>query len=206
MGTGLRVGVFGGTFDPPHLGHLCIAQEVAEAAELDRILWIPARRPPHKLDQAITPGPIRAEMVAAAIRGNPAFELSEVELNRTGVSYTVDTLRHLKEEHPDWELFLLLGADQVAELGAWHQPDEIGRMATVLAFGRDGRSDGSPGGPAPVRFVPTTRMDISASLIRRRMAERKSIRYMVPEAVLSIIEREQLYRSSGQPPGPAGPQ
>lgn len=206
MGTGLRVGVFGGTFDPPHLGHLSVAQEVAEAADLDRVLWIPAARPPHKLDRSITDAGIRAEMVAAAIRGNPRFALSRVELEREGISYTVDTLGHLAEQHPEWDLFLLMGADQVAQLSEWRRPEEIGKRANVLAFGRAGGDAGFPDAPVPVRFVPTTRLDISASLVRRRIADRQSIRYMVPDSVLSIIEREQLYRSGGDAPGPTGPQ
>jgi nicotinate-nucleotide adenylyltransferase len=99
-----------------------------------------------------------------------------------------------------------MGADQVAELSSWRRPEEIGRLATVLAFGRAGGDADAPEAPVPVRFVPTTRLDISASLVRRRIAHRQSIRYMVPEAVLSIIEREQLYRSGGDGPGPTGPQ
>ena len=197
MADGLRVGVFGGTFDPPHLGHLVTAQDVAEAADLDRVLWVPANRPPHKQEEPLTSGLIRGEMVRAAIRGDPVFRFSDVELDRSGVSYTVDTLRWFKREHPDWSLSLLVGADQVADLHGWREPDEIGRLAEIMAVSRDGKTPVDLDVPEGVRVrgVPTTRVDISASEIRRRIARRQSIRYMVPDAVIAIIEREQLYRS-----------
>lgn len=174
-----------------------MAQEVAEGAGLDRVLWVPAGIPPHKQADAITPGVIRGEMVRAALEGNPRFEFSDAELGRSGLSYTVDTLRLLNESRPNDTLALIVGADQLAGFHRWRQPEAIRGFAELLAVSRDGdlplAVEGFP--ELRVRAVQVTRIDISASLIRHRIAHGKSVRYMVPSAVSSIIEREQLYRS-----------
>ena len=197
MGDGIRIGVFGGTFDPPHIGHQQVAQEVAEGAELDRVVWVPAGIPPHKQADAITSGVIRGEMVRAALEGNPRFEFSDSELSRSGLSYTVDTLRLLKEGDPNCSLALIVGADQLADFHRWRHPETIASLAELLTVSRDGDLPLTVEGFPELRFrpVPVTRIDISASLIRHRIAQGKSVRYMVPDAVSSIIEREQLYRS-----------
>lgn len=197
MAGRLRVGVFGGTFDPPHLGHSIVAAEVMEALELDRLLWVPAAVPPHKQGRPITPAVLRRRMVAAAIADHPGFELCDLELERDGVSYTVDTLRQLRSAHPTWSLFLILGADLLAGFASWKDPGAIRRMAQLVAFAR-GIPAGPPGSDVPdgVRFVPVTPVDLSSSEIRRRIAGRKAVSTMVATHVLSIIESERLYRSS----------
>ena len=196
MTRGLRIGVFGGTFDPPHVGHVMVARQVADHVGLDRVLWVPARVSPHKLDAVHTPGPVRLEMVRTVASLDPRFAISTIELDRPGPSYTVDTLRALKEENPEWVLFLILGADQVAVLDTWKEPEAIVRMAELLVVEREGKGPGPDAtwGGSALRHVPVARIDISASGIRRRVAEDQSIRHMVPDAVRAIIEREQLYR------------
>ncbi len=197
MTRGLRVGVFGGTFDPPHVGHVVVARQVADHARLDRVVWVPARISPHKLDSAPSPGTLRREMVEAVAGLDPRFAVSTIELDREGSSYTVDTLAALKAEHPDWALFLILGADQIAVFDTWKDPKEIGRMATLLVVERDGEMPGLPPGVEGMALerIPVTRVDISASGLRRRIADNRSIRHMVPDAIRAIIEREQLYRA-----------
>lgn len=189
----MRIGLFGGTFDPPHLGHLVLASEVCDALALDRVLWVPSAEHPFKRGQVRTPAATRLAMVRAAIQGDPRFEASDIELRREGVSYTVDTLRQLKGLHPDAELFLLAGADVVREMPAWREPHEVARLARVVAITRSG--DGLPEGlPLPATPVSVTRLDVSATEIRRRVAAGETIRYLVPDPVRALIEDGGLYR------------
>ncbi len=194
----MRLGVFGGTFDPPHLGHLVVAQDACTALALDGVLFVLAASPPHKQGRAHTPAPIRLEMLQAATRGDPRFQACDIELRRRGPSYTVDTLRELAAEDPARELFLLIGADQARDFAAWRAPDEIVRLATVVALSREGE-EMPPGTPVQaLRWLPVTRLDISATDIRRRVSVGEPIRYLVPDAVEAIIRREGLYgRGSG---------
>jgi nicotinate-nucleotide adenylyltransferase len=196
------LGLFGGTFDPPHVGHLAVAQDAVEGLSLDRLLFLVAGLPPHKVGEVSSPGPIRVEMVRAAIAGNPRFEVSEVELGREGPSYTVDTLRRFRASFPDAELFFLLGADQLAEFHEWQDPEGIAQLATLVAVGRGGMD---PDRMAPVELdsgeglnflsLPVTRVDVSSSEIRARVHSGRSIQYLVPEDVRGIIEKHRLYRS-----------
>jgi nicotinate-nucleotide adenylyltransferase len=186
----MRIGIFGGTFDPPHLGHLAVAQEVHHRLALDTVLWIPAALPPHKQTRQLTPGPVRLAMVRAAIAGDPRFSASDLELTRDGPSFTVHTLRQLSALHPGARLFLVLGADQAAELHTWLEPDEIRRLATLVAFARDGEEPPSLDGGTVVR-VP--RLDISSTEIRRRVAASEPIRYLVPAGVEAVLGVEGLY-------------
>jgi nicotinate-nucleotide adenylyltransferase len=185
------LGLFGGTFDPPHLGHLIVAQDVVEALGLDRLLFVPAGLPPHKTDRKISPAPLRLEMVRAIIAGNEAFGVSEVELGRSGPSYTVDTLGHYRDLHPDAEMFFVLGADQAAAFDTWQEPDRVASLATLVVMARAG-TDAPAGGFAS---VPVTRVDISATEIRRRVRENRPIRYLVSESVRKIIDSHRLYRT-----------
>jgi len=187
----VRLGVFGGTFDPPHIGHLIVAQDAWSALGLDQVLFIPAAEPPHKLDRTITPAPLRLAMLRAAIGTDERFAISDLELRRGGPSYTVDTLRELGSLHRDAELFLLIGADQLREFESWREPEEIRKLATVVGFARGG-DDLDAGGAA--RSIQVTRVDVSATEIRRRVADGEPIRYLVPSGVEEIIRREQLYR------------
>lgn len=188
----MRSGLFGGTFDPPHIGHLIAAQDAIDALKLDRVLFMPARVPPHKQQLHVTDAAIRVRMLAAAIAADHRYEMSDVELNRTGPSYTVDTLRALHAERADDEWFLLLGVDQVRELSTWHEPAEVLRLARLVMLTRGGIEE-QPAGDIVHDTVAVTRVDVSSTLIRARVAAGRSIRYLVPEGVEEIIGTEGLY-------------
>lgn len=207
----LRLGLFGGTFDPPHLGHLVVAQDVVEALELDRLLFVVAAIPPHKPAVRLSPAPLRLAMVRAAVAGHPALGVSEVELQREGISYTVDTLRHYRAAHPEADLFFLMGADQAAEFGEWKDPGAVAHLARLVVMARQGvdpvrltpvvvpSRESFPGQPGPgvrVEFlrVPVTRVDVSSSGIRERVQAGRSVRYLVARGVEEIIEHHGLYR------------
>ncbi|HEX2187687.1 MAG TPA: nicotinate-nucleotide adenylyltransferase [Longimicrobiaceae bacterium] len=189
----MRIGVFGGTFDPPHHGHLVVAADVHAALELDRVVLVPSAAPPHKLDTVQAPAETRLEMVRAAVRGDDRFEVDDLELRRPGPSYTVDTLRALRDRCPGAELFFVVGADNVPELGSWREPEEVVRLARIVAVAR-GCENIDADAPFPLLSVPVTRVEISATDVRRRVAEGRSIRYLVPDAVCAIVAREGLYR------------
>jgi nicotinate-nucleotide adenylyltransferase len=186
----MKLGLFGGTFDPPHSGHLIVAQDAWAGLGLDRVVFIPAGIPPHKRRQSITPAGIRLEMLRVAVAGDPRFGVDDLELLREGPSYTVDTLRTFRARQPEAHLHLLMGADQYADFDTWYQPAEIRRLARIVVMARAGETaDGR------AIQVPVTRIDVSGSEIRRRVAAGRPVRYLVPDAVLAIIERENLYRS-----------
>ncbi len=186
-----RLGLFGGTFDPPHIGHLLVAQDVVEHLALDRLLFIPAGFPPHKTGKVISPAPLRVEMVQALTSGSEVFRVSEVELSRVGPSYSVDTLRYFKDLHPDADIFFILGADQAAAFDTWQSPDEVASLATLVVMAREGLE--VPQGTFTA--VPVTRVDISATDIRDRIRDGRTIQYLVPDSVRQIIEKHRLYRA-----------
>lgn len=190
-----RIGVFGGTFDPIHVGHLVAAQDAHRALELDRILFIPAAEPPHKKAGPVSDARLREEMVRAAVGDDTRFEVSDVEIRRGGASYTVDTLRTLLEFHARAQLYLIIGADQLAELDTWKEPRELARLAKLAVMSRKGEDPEAVRAPLDVEFerMSVTRVDISSTLIRTRVAAGEPVRYLVPEAVRRIIEREGLY-------------
>lgn len=192
----MKIGILGGTFNPPHMGHLIAAESVCEQLQLDRMLFIPAANPPHKISEGILEPHHRLLMLEHAIRGNPRFEASDVELRRGGVSYTVDTLQTLAETLPDAQLYLLVGTDMLTEFPAWRSSDEILLRAEIVALCR-------PGFPLPslpphirkrVIEARIPEVGISSSEIRRRVREGKSIRYLVPAEVQSYIAQHRLYR------------
>ncbi len=191
-----RLGVFGGTFDPPHIGHLAVARQLVETDDLDEIVWMPVRIPPHKTHRRIAPAGLRLEMVRAATGGVEGQVVSDLELGREGPSYTVDTLRALRSEYPDVDPVLILGADQFAEFSTWREPEEVARLARLWVLAREGDdpSDIDPG--VNVEWTPAhvSRVDVSSSEIRRRIREGESFRHLVPEGVAEVIEREGLYR------------
>jgi nicotinate-nucleotide adenylyltransferase len=190
----VNIGIFGGTFDPPHTGHLIAAQDACEALSLQRFIFVPAADPPHKRRSVVTPAALRLEMLRAAVGGNPAFEVSTIELERAGLSYTVDTLRKLAEEFPGATLYLLIGVDQVREFSTWHQWEEVLKLAQVVMLTRVGIAEAGQQAPFVRQVVNVTRIDVSSTLIRARVAAGLSIRYLVPDAVEEIIAREGLYR------------
>lgn len=191
-----RVGVFGGTFDPPHLGHATAAGEVADALALDLVLWVPAATPPHKAGD-IAPGTLRRLLVEAAVAHDPRFELCDLELERGGVSYTVDTLRRLRADNPRWRMSLLVGSDLVGGFRRWKEPEAILGLAELVAIARPGADPGSHvprGAAARSRTVVVTPIDVSSSQVRERLRTGLSVRNMVSPPVMAIIEREGLYR------------
>lgn len=184
----MRIGLYGGTFDPIHLGHLVLARDAMEYLELSRVTFIPNTLSPHKPQSRSAPASVRREMVAAAIEDEPLFTLDESEIARGGVSYAIDTVLQMKEREPDAELFYLIGEDNVPELHTWRRVDELQRLVQFVVLNRTDEKTPHP-------FVTLRRrLDISATEIRRRVAEGASIRYLVPDKVLAIIEREKLYR------------
>ncbi len=191
----MRIGILGGTFDPPHVGHLIAAQDTFDALSLDKLLFIPARVPPHKQHETVSPADVRLRMVSAAIDGDERFEASDVELRRTGPSYTIDTLRELKERFPADALFLLVGVDQVREFATWREPEEVLRCAQLVMLTRGGIEE-APQGDIVHATVPVTRIDISSTLVRQRARAGLPIRYLVPEAVEKMIVTERLYTGS----------
>ena len=194
-----RIGLLGGTFDPPHVGHVTVATDVAEALGLDRVLWIPAAVPPHTQNHPITSGAVRLEMVEAACAADARFAASSAELERGDVSYTVDTLRRLQQQFPDAELVLILGVDQFRTMETgWKEPEAVLALATLAVMDRDGASarGAVPDVPGADRatFVPVTRVDVSSTQIRQAVAGSGDVSAQVPASVLAIIEREGLYR------------
>jgi nicotinate-nucleotide adenylyltransferase len=204
--SNLRIGVFGGTFDPIHLGHLVMAEQCREQARLDQVLFIPAARPPHKLDQSTTAWRQRVEMLQLALAGQPAFRVDELEKDRPGPSYTVDTLGELQRRSPDSTLHLILGADCLPDLPAWHEPVKIFELAKVLVVARPGWTIWSVeklraelhlplGHPLSFQMVAVPLIDIASRDLRQRAHEGRSIRYLVPRAVECYIEMHAVYRS-----------
>lgn len=199
----MRLGVFGGTFDPPHTGHLVAAQDALLALGLDRVILVPAAAPPHKLERALTGAAIRLDLLRAAVAGDDRFEIDDIELRRPGPSWTVETLRALHARWPAARLFLLIGMDQFLEFGTWREPEEIERLARVAVLSRAGAA--APAGAARHIAVPVTRMDVTSTEVRRRVAAGLPIRYLVPAAVEELIARFGLYRperAPGETPGP----
>jgi nicotinate-nucleotide adenylyltransferase len=196
----LRVGIFGGAFNPPHIGHLVCAQEALVQLELDRVMFIPVGEAPHRELERDPGAESRLEMVELAVDGDERFEASRMELDRKGPSYTSDTLAQLHEESPDDELFLILGGDQAAALASWHEPEKVLQLATVAVFERAswGRNAivikiGRLAGARDVRYLDMPLIQVSSSGIRRRVREGAPIRYLVPEKVASYIEDQALY-------------
>jgi nicotinate-nucleotide adenylyltransferase len=184
-----RVGVFGGTFDPVHVGHLAIALAALESVPLDRVLFIPVRRSPLKDRGPHASVADRVAMLEAAIATEPRFVLSRAELDRDGVSYTVDTLEALRGQG---ELFLILGSDALADLARWRAPDRIKELATILVATRPGAPEPDPAHGA--RPFDAPRLDISSRELRARAARGMSLRYLVPDAVWEHIETHGLYQ------------
>jgi len=208
----MRLGIFGGTFDPVHYGHLLLAECCREQCRLDYVWFVPADIPPHKQQRPLTPGRQRVEMLELAISGQSAFSVSRLELDRGGVSYTVDTLAQIHEQDPGRELFLLLGADSLLDLPHWKEPGRICELATLAVVGRAGQGlgDSLAGDFAAaaaqagwgrtnalrIQHVEMPLMELSSSDLRHRAATGASLRYRTPRAVEKTIETAGLYRPS----------
>ena len=200
----MRVGIYGGVFNPPHHGHLVAAQEAHTQLELDVVVWIPVGHAPHRAIEADPGAEARFEMVELAIAADERFRVSRIELEREGPSYTVDTLRELREREPEAELFLILGGDQALALPTWHEPEQVLALATLAVFERGSSTRNAIGitigrmvGAERVRFLDMPRIDISSTLVRRRAAAGKPIRYLVPDKVANFIGAQSLYGAWG---------
>ena len=197
-----RLGIFGGTFDPPHLGHLILADEAFLQLRLDRLMWVLTPDPPHKQNQEISPAAQRLELVRAAIGDNPQFELSRVELDRPGPHYAVDTVRLLQAQHPQAELFYLIGEDSLHDLVTWSRPREMVEQVAGLGVMRRpgvevemGRIEKAlPGVSEKVIFIDTPLIEIASHEIRNRIARGKPYRYYVHPAVYELINERQYYK------------
>jgi len=192
-----RLGIFGGTFDPPHAGHLALAEWARERLRLDRVLFVPAGQPPHKRRVAISGAEARLAMTRLAVRGNAAFEVATFELRSSGPSYTADTVRRLAVVWPKSRLFLLIGADSLDEFRTWRDPETIVERATLAVAGRPGAGRAAARGWARRRgavWIGNPGLELSSSMIRERARAGVSIRYLVPEAVERYITRHRLYR------------
>ncbi|TCT27051.1 nicotinate-nucleotide adenylyltransferase [Melghiribacillus thermohalophilus] len=184
-----KIGLFGGTFDPPHIGHLIVAEEVREALDLTEIWFIPSHIPPHK-DGAKTSSGHRLNMIKEAIKNNPRFKVDPIELNRGGISYTIDTVTELKKRDPDAEFYFIIGADMVEFLPNWHKVDllkQLVQFVGVKRYGYDLKRQMS------VSIVEIPGIDISSSVIRQRIQEGKGVRYWLPDRVEWYIREHGLY-------------
>ncbi len=192
----MNVAVYGGTFNPPHCGHLVVAESVRESLRLDRILFVPTSTPPHKGIQSLAPASDRLTMTKLAVAGNDGFEASDLEVARGGLSYTVDTLRAVALRHPGSRLKLLIGADNVFEFEGWKSPAEILDIADLVVMSRPGydTQKSRPAFLAHAALVSVPQIGISGTDIRRRVKFHQSIRYLVPPAVEEYIRRHALYR------------
>ena len=193
-----RVGLLGGSFNPPHLGHLALARVACSHLRLDELLWVPAGQPWQKAGQPMAPAGHRAAMVAALIEGEPRMRLDERELRRDGPSYTLDTVRELQAERPEVDLFLILGQDQYAGLHTWRQPAALLAAVTLAVAARDGQAPQASallaGLPHRPEILPLPRLDVSASGVRAALAAGQPVHRMVGEAVARYIDQHHLYR------------
>ena len=198
-----RIGLFGGTFDPPHLGHLILASEAGAQLQITRLLWVVSPVPPHKLDQPIAPLEHRLAMVERAIAGDPSFELSRLELERPGPHYTLDTVQIILERDPSAQVILLIGGDSLADLAGWHRAaDLVKTLHEIGVMRRPGEAaetaaleSALPGLSAKVRHVDAPLLEIASSEIRRRIAQGEPFRYYVPRAVYDYILANGLYHA-----------
>lgn len=190
----MRLGLFGGRFDPPHLGHLLAAQGAFETLHLDELWFVPAQTPPHKA--AVASADDRAQMLLLATLTNPAFRVSRVELGRSGPSYTFDTVLQVKAERPDDTLFFITGADAYAEVASWHRARELVATVHMVALARPGYTldDMEATFRERARILETRLCDISSTDIRTRLGRRESVRYLIPELVETYLDRTALYR------------
>jgi nicotinate-nucleotide adenylyltransferase len=200
----VRVGIYGGVFNPPHHGHLVAAQEAHSQLGLDVVVWIPVGDAPHREIESDPGAEARFEMVEMATAADERFRVSRIEIERDGPSYTVDTLRELHEREPDSEFFLILGGDQALALPTWHEPEQVLELATPAVFDRGSSTRNAIGitigrmvGADRVKFLEMPRIDISSTMVRRRAAAGKPIRYLVPDKVANYIGAQSLYGAMG---------
>lgn len=197
------LGIFGGSFNPIHMGHLILAEHIREELKLDKIIFIPAGNPPHKNIGNLELAHHRYNMVELAIENNPFFSISDIELKREGISYTSDTLAGIKEQYPDEELFFILGSDSIIQFPSWHRIDKIFELAGIVVAKRPNVPQAELDNKvneftekynARIIFSKAPYIEISSSEIRNRIKQGLSVRYMVPETVDEYIHNNNLYR------------
>jgi nicotinate-nucleotide adenylyltransferase len=197
MAGGPRLGVFGGTFDPVHNGHVVAAVSARHALGLDRVLVVPARQPWQKMDRELAPAEDRFAMLQAAVDGVDGLELSRLELDRPGPSYTADTLEELSKATPEPHLFLIVGADAAADLSTWDRPDDIRSLATIAVVSRaEPAAPGPPGPPGPgwqVEHVRIPALEISSTDLRRRVAAGEPLEGLMPPGAVRCLRERGLY-------------
>lgn len=198
-----KIGIMGGTFNPIHIAHLILAERAYEQMHLDEIIFIPSKKPPHKLNDTIASDYHRLSMIELAIKDNPHFHISTMELEREGITYTVDTLVELRRTNPDTEYYFILGADSLFSFETWREPAQILRLSHILVAGRDNLPSKElikqiqhikNTYQGNIHYLQVPNMDISSSLIRNNCMDNKSIRYYVTKEVEDYIIRENLYR------------
>ena len=187
-----KVGILGGTFDPPHLGHLIMAQEVLHRLKLHEIHFMPNQEPPHKEMSSGTTGDDRVRMLELAISGNPAFFVEKIELERSGKSYTVDTIKILQKRNPNYDYYFIIGADMVEYLPNWHKIDELIELVRFVGVNRPNHRMETN---YSIITVEAPQIDISSTMIRKRSKAGESAKYLLPESVMRYIEENQLYGS-----------
>ena len=200
--TRQQLGLFGGTFDPPHLGHLILASEAQWQLGLDRLLWVLTPDPPHKQEQLITPVEHRLAMVNLAIKDNPVFELSRAELDRPGPHYTLETLEAISEQYPDADITPIIGGDSLRDLPSWHKPRELVYASHWVGVMRrpgdepnlDKLESELPGITSKIHYVDAPLLEIASREIRTRIASGQPIRYYVPLPVCEYIQQHHLYQ------------
>jgi nicotinate-nucleotide adenylyltransferase len=197
-----RLGIFGGTFDPPHIGHLALACEALHTFELERVFWVLTPHPPHKRSEGILPLDERLAMLECAIADTAEFEICRVDIDRPPPHYAVDTLRLLREQYPHSELYYLIGEDSLRDLRSWHRPEALLASCDAIGVMRRPGDETSlpvleaalPGSTARIKWLNAPVLDISSSDIRRRVAEERPFRYYLPEGVYQMICSRRLYR------------
>lgn len=198
----MKIGIFGGAFNPIHNGHLLLAEQAREQCELDEVWFVPTRIPPHKTADNLSSGPNRLEMIRLATAGMPAFKASSIELERNEVSWTVDTLSRFNEKRPDDELFFMIGADSLRDLPTWKEPEKIVGLATIIAVNRGLVDDNfkeslealSESIRARIQLVSIPGIDISSTDIRERVRDGKSIRFLVPRSIERYLLEHGLFK------------
>jgi nicotinate-nucleotide adenylyltransferase len=188
----MKIGILGGTFNPIHLGHLILAQEVMEKLNLEKIIFVPAYLPPHKDNSDIAPALDRFKMVKLAIKGNKRFSVSDIEIKRKGRSYTIDTVKEFKKLYPNDELYFIIGSDLLNYLDSWKDLDEILKLINFVVATRPGYPLEKI--PAHIFRIDIRAIDISGFEIRQAIKNKKSFRYLVPEPVYRYINKRGLYR------------
>jgi nicotinate-nucleotide adenylyltransferase len=186
----MKIGILGGTFDPPHNGHLLIASEALTQLRLDEIWFMPNKIPPHKQDNDISSIQDRVNMIQLAISDHPNFKLETIELEREGPSYTYDTIKILKKRHPNAEFFFIIGGDMVEYLPKWYKIDDLLTMVTFVGVRRPGYSFSTP---YSIKEIYSPQFDVSSTMLRKRFKEGKNTRYLLPDQVKKYVEEKNLY-------------